>query len=201
MPRQAAADHRAGEHVQRGEQGSGAVAWIWLFSSMHSTTAWSGGLSYRPTTSMSVSSKHRSLESVKVFTRWGLSPRADQIRATVAELTPARLAIDRHDQCVWPSGAASLMTLIACHRTNSSIELFVRVVMVTAPTAREWTRGYPQIVFIGSDATPAFSEAASDPLVALSCRIASGVALDGKTARRGRTSSVVPMKFCCPRSS
>ena len=53
---------------------------------------------------MSLSWKCRSLESVKVFTRWGLSPRADQMRATVAELTPACLAIDRHDQCVWPSG-------------------------------------------------------------------------------------------------
>lgn len=37
------------------------------------------------------------LESLKVFTRWVLSPRADQIRGTDAELIPARLAIDRHD--------------------------------------------------------------------------------------------------------
>jgi hypothetical protein len=41
---------------------------------------------------------------LKVFTKWGLSPRADQIRCTDAELTPTRFAIDRHDQCVSPSG-------------------------------------------------------------------------------------------------
>jgi len=57
----AATDHRAVEHAERGERGSGAVpliivghrlaapgldrssAWIWLFSSRLSTTAWAGG--------------------------------------------------------------------------------------------------------------------------------------------------------------
>ena len=63
----AAADHRPVEHAERGEQGGGAVplvivrrvwqrpgligspgwvrssAWIWLFSSIDSTTAWAGG--------------------------------------------------------------------------------------------------------------------------------------------------------------
>src|SRR5947209_20072727 len=71
---------------------------------MHNTTDLSGGFRYRPTTSTSLSSKWRSLESLKVFTRCGLSPRADQIRCTDAGLTPTRFAIDRHDQCVSPSG-------------------------------------------------------------------------------------------------
>jgi len=41
---------------------------------------------------------------LNVFTRCGCSPRADQIRCTVAGLTPCALAIDRHDQCVSPAG-------------------------------------------------------------------------------------------------
>src|SRR5215467_2304229 len=66
VPLHAAADHCAVEHAQRGEQSGGAVplvvvchglaapgldrqswvrssAWIWLFSSIDSTTAWAGG--------------------------------------------------------------------------------------------------------------------------------------------------------------
>ena len=72
VPGQALADHRAGQHVQRGEQGGGAVAlvvvghrpgpartigsdawvrsraWIEDFSSMHNTIAFSGGFRYKP---------------------------------------------------------------------------------------------------------------------------------------------------------
>src|SRR5262249_24914230 len=73
VARQAAADHDSGEHVQRGEQGGGAVAlvlmgivparpffigsegwvrsraWTCDFSSTHNTTDWSGGFRYKPT--------------------------------------------------------------------------------------------------------------------------------------------------------
>ncbi len=78
---------------------------------MHSTTALSGGFRYRPTTSVSFSSKRLSLESLKVFTRCGCSPRAHQIRCTVAGLTPCDLAIDRQLQCVSPCG---LSCSVAC---------------------------------------------------------------------------------------
>src|SRR5258707_1003395 len=79
-------------------------AWIWDFSSMHSTTAWSGGFRYRPTTSMSFSSNRLSLEILNVLTRCGWMPRADQIRCTVAGLTACALAMLRHDQWVSPGG-------------------------------------------------------------------------------------------------
>src|SRR3982751_5079312 len=96
--------HRAGPALLHRQGRLGAVQGLDLaFSSMHSTTAFSGGFRYRPTTSISFSSKWRSLDTLKVFTKWGLSPRADQIRCTGAGLTPTRAAIDRHDQCVSPS--------------------------------------------------------------------------------------------------
>jgi len=41
---------------------------------------------------------------LNVFTRCGLSPRADQIRCTVAGLTPWARAIDRQLQCVSSAG-------------------------------------------------------------------------------------------------
>src|SRR5450759_2406987 len=74
------------------------------FSSMQSTTACSGGLRWRPTTSISFSSNRGSLDSLNVFTRCGLRPRPDQIRCTVAGLTSLAFAIDRQLQCVSPSG-------------------------------------------------------------------------------------------------
>ncbi len=78
---------------------------------MHKTTAFSGGFRYRPTTSTSFSSNRLSFDSLKVFTRCGASPRADQIRCTVAGLTPCALAMVRHDQCVSPGG---LSRRVAC---------------------------------------------------------------------------------------
>ena len=86
-------------------------AWIWLFSSMHNTTAFSGGFRYSPTTSTSLSSNRLSLDSSKVSTRCGCSPRAFQIRCTVALLTPCAFAIDRQLQCVSPGG---LSCKVAC---------------------------------------------------------------------------------------
>ena len=94
---QALADHRAGEHVQRGEQRGGAVALVvvghrarparlnrqgrlravkrldlgLLVHAQHDR--FSGGFRYRPTTSTSFSSKRLSLESLNVFTRCGCS--------------------------------------------------------------------------------------------------------------------------------
>src|SRR5579875_1508541 len=47
-------------------------AWIWLFSSTHSTTEPSRGLRYKSTTSASFSSERLSLDSSKVSTRCGV---------------------------------------------------------------------------------------------------------------------------------
>ena len=73
---------------------------------MQRTIAFSGGFRYRPTTSTSFSSNRSSLDSLKVSTRCGFKPRADQIRCTVAGDTPCALAIDRQLQCVSPSGVS-----------------------------------------------------------------------------------------------
>src|ERR1039458_3180273 len=47
-------------------------AWIWLFSSKHSTSALSGGFKYSPTTSVSFSRNFASRESLKMWLRCGL---------------------------------------------------------------------------------------------------------------------------------
>ena len=65
---------------------------------MHSTIAFSGGLRYRPATSISFSSNFGSLDSLNVSTRCGFKPRAAHTRCTVAGDTPAFAAIVRHDQ-------------------------------------------------------------------------------------------------------
>ena len=75
-----------------------------VFSSMHSTTAFSGGFKYKPTTSISFSSNRGSPESLNVLTRCGFRPRPDQIRCPVAGLTATALAIDRQLECVAPAG-------------------------------------------------------------------------------------------------
>ena len=65
---------------------------------------------YRPTTSVSFSSKRLSLESLKVSTRCGCSPRPpDPLHR--GQLTPCDLAIDRQLQCVSPCG---LSCSVAC---------------------------------------------------------------------------------------
>src|SRR6476661_1156648 len=97
-------------------------AWIWLFSSMHNTIACSGGLRYRPTTSMSLSSNFGSLDTLNVSTRWGCKPRSDQIRCTVAGLTPTCLAIVRHDQCVAPGGVVVVVNSTIRAIVSSGIE-------------------------------------------------------------------------------
>src|SRR6266446_5367899 len=77
-------------------------AWIWDFSSTHSTTALSGGFRYSPTTSMSFFSNRRSFDSLKVSTRCGLQiprcpdtlhgRRADSLRLGHRPARPVRLA-------------------------------------------------------------------------------------------------------------
>jgi hypothetical protein len=89
------------ELIQGGEQRGGAVAnvvvrdafdvaethrqatwaacvrssgWRWLLSSTHSTTAFSGGLRYRPTISRNFSMKNESIDSLKLSRRCGCRP-------------------------------------------------------------------------------------------------------------------------------
>lgn len=75
-------------------------------SSMHNTIAFCGGFRYKPTTSTSLSSNLGSLDTLTVSTRWGLKPRPDHMRCTVAARTPTCLAIVRHHQSVAPAGVA-----------------------------------------------------------------------------------------------
>ena len=91
---------------------------------MHSTTAFSGGFMYRPTTSTSFSSKSGSLDSLKVSTRWGWIPRANQIRCTVEGDTPARLAIDRQLQCVSPGGVSCKVSRTISSTFSTGIDGF-----------------------------------------------------------------------------
>ena len=84
-------------------------AWIWHFSSTHSTTARSGGLRYSPTTSRTLATNCGSLDSFQVSWRCGCSPNAFQIRSTADCVRPTSRAIERVDQCVasWASSPAS----------------------------------------------------------------------------------------------
>ena len=97
-------------------------AWIWDFSSMHNTMACSGGSKYNPTTSMSFSSNCGSLDTLNVSTRCGANPRSDQIRCTVAGLTPTRVDIVRHDQCMCPGGAVVVVNRTISATVSSLIE-------------------------------------------------------------------------------
>ncbi len=74
-------------------------AWIWLFSSTHSTSACCGGFRYKPTTSVSFSRNCASRDSLKVLPRCGCSWWLCQMLLTVDLLDPLGLA---------PSAAAPL---------------------------------------------------------------------------------------------
>src|ERR1035441_2159964 len=63
-------------------------AWICDFSSNDNAMAASGGFMYTPTTSISLSSNFGSIDTLKVLTRWGLSPRAFHSRTRRAYLHP-----------------------------------------------------------------------------------------------------------------
>jgi len=49
-------------------------AWIWDFSSTHSTIAFSGGARYNPTTSVTLATSWGSVENLNVSTRHGCTP-------------------------------------------------------------------------------------------------------------------------------
>src|SRR5690242_9183904 len=89
---------------------------------MHNTIALSGGFRYRPTTSMSLSSNFGSLDTLNVSTRCGANARADQIRCTVAELTPTFLVFVRHDEFVAPGGVVVVVNRTISAMVSSGIE-------------------------------------------------------------------------------
>ena len=96
-------------------------AWIWDFSSTQSTSAFSGGSRYSPTTSRTLSMNCGSLLILKVSTRCGLSPNAFQIRPTVDFDSPDSLAIDARDQCVASSGWRSSVATTTASICSSPI--------------------------------------------------------------------------------
>ena len=58
-------------------------AWIWVFSSTQTTTAFCGGFMYSPTTSRTFASNSGSVENLNVSTRQGCKSQRRQILATV----------------------------------------------------------------------------------------------------------------------
>src|SRR5665647_2745856 len=92
-------------------------AWIWDFSSTHSTTAASGGCRYNPTMSRTLASSSGSVENLNVPDRWGWIPKCFHSRAIVAwdtgfPLRRSRSASNREDQCVIPSSAGGSVNVI-----------------------------------------------------------------------------------------
>src|ERR1022692_3714457 len=95
-------------------------AWIWLFSSKHSTSALSGGFKYNPTTSVSFSRNFASLESLNVPLRCGLILCSCHKRLTVLLLTSCASAMSRQLQWVMPTGLlCKVASMIASRLTRS----------------------------------------------------------------------------------
>jgi hypothetical protein len=95
-------------------------AWIWLFSSIESTTALSGGFKYNPTTSRILVSNWGSVENLNVSRRHGCSPHLRQILLTHTCEMPSWSASSRLDQCVTPSfsdGGSSVASTTATSST------------------------------------------------------------------------------------
>src|SRR5260370_20193016 len=94
---------------------------MWLFSSTHRTTAFSGGSKYSPTISRTFSTKNGSVESLKCFCRCGSNPKACQMRCTVDFDTRVSAAICRILQCVPPFGFVSSVLRTNCATRSSLI--------------------------------------------------------------------------------
>src|SRR6185312_10399521 len=83
-------------------------AWIWLFSSRHSTSTLCGGFRYNPTTSVSFFRKLASRESLKVALRCGLRLCSCHRRLTVF------LTLGLGHQPATPMGHALWLALQGC---------------------------------------------------------------------------------------
>src|SRR5918996_1802345 len=136
MALHAPADDLAVEDVEGGKERRGAVAfvvmghgagsagvrssaWIWLFSSIDSTTAWAGGSTYSPTMSSTLVAKLGSVESLKVRTWWGRRPCVRQIRWTELTLSPLAAAIAGAVQWVTPPGGDSCSVRLTTPSTTA----------------------------------------------------------------------------------
>src|SRR6266568_762093 len=89
------------------------------FSSTHSTTAFSGGLWYRPTTSTTFSTNSGSVDSLNVPVKCGLMSNLRQIRPIVDLLSPLRPAIEDRDQCVASGGISSSVAVMTSSTLSS----------------------------------------------------------------------------------
>src|SRR4051812_23124450 len=85
---------------------------IWLFSSTDRTTAWSGGLTYSPTTSRTLSTKAGSRETLNPLIRCGFRPCSRQIFWMVVLPRPTARARLRVLQCVASGGTVRSTTLV-----------------------------------------------------------------------------------------
>jgi hypothetical protein len=94
-------------------------AWIWLFSSTHSTSALSGGLRYSPTTSRTLSTNSGSVDKLNERVRWGCTPKSAKYRWTVLLLIPVSAAAVRMLQCV-PARGREASTVWSSAATRSS---------------------------------------------------------------------------------
>ena len=80
--------------VANGNRGIGRVgavrssAWVWAFSSMQTTTAFSGGFRYKPMTSRTLASNSGSVENLNVSRFHGFRSCSRQMRATEAKEIP-----------------------------------------------------------------------------------------------------------------
>jgi hypothetical protein len=88
-------------------------AWIWLFSSTHTTIACSGGSRYNPTTSRTLASNSGSVENLNVSVCHGLTSCSAHTLATVLWLTPSSVASSREDQWVTPSAWGGRLRVVA----------------------------------------------------------------------------------------
>ena len=88
-------------------------AWIWVFSWMQTTTAFSGGFMYSATASQILASSSGSVENLKVSTHHGCRSQRRQILATVVLPIPSSLASSREDQCVTARRSGGLVSVAA----------------------------------------------------------------------------------------
>jgi hypothetical protein len=90
-----------------------------VFSSTDNPRAASGGWRYSPRMSRTLSMNCGSVDSLKVSTRWGLRPKARQIRLTAVWLIPSARASDRVDQCVASFGVVANVVTNTCSICSS----------------------------------------------------------------------------------
>lgn len=134
-----------------------STAWIWDFSSTHSTTARSGGCRYSPTTSRILATSAGSEENLKVSVRHGLTPCSRHTRAIVSRLTPSSRASRQVDQCVIPSpggGGLEVTWRISARRLRRTVWVGLAGTGQADPPARGAHTG---------DGTPALSVARPRP--------------------------------------